>query len=165
MMNFKPRTRFWKIIHSIILVGTLVVALGRGNLQPVGARETASSAQVQLIPHPFNYHKPLCPPVAKPGLARCSSEIVTNAFGGPIVSNSLLTGSYGPAAFRGAYGISGTTATNRIVAIVDAYDNPTILDDLDTYSDHFGIPRLNRCAVSTGTAASPCIQKVDQNGG
>jgi subtilase family serine protease len=48
---------------------------------------------------------------------------------------------------------------------VDAYDNPTILNDLDTYSDYFGIPRLNRCAVSAGTAANPCIQKVDQNGG
>ena len=56
-----------------------------------------------------------------------------------MVSYSLLTGSYGPAAFRGAYGVSGITGITRTVAIVDAYDNPTVLDDLDTYSDYFGI--------------------------
>ncbi len=90
---------------------------------------------------------------------------MTNATGALMASNSLLIGSYGPAAFRGAYGLNGITATTRTVAIVDAYDNPTVLNNLDTYSDNFGIPRLNRCPVSTGTAASPCIQKVDQNGG
>ncbi len=166
-MNGQRGTRFWKSIYSIILIGTILLALGGANPPSVHAQETTPgvSAPKPLIPHPFNYHKPVCPPAGKPGVARCHSEVVTDAAGAEIVSNALLTGSYGPLAFRGAYGISGITATTRTVAIVDAYDNPTVLDDLDAYSDFFGIPRLNRCAVSSGTAASPCIQKVDQNGG
>ena len=166
-MNIKRSTRFWKSVYSILLIGMIILALGSVNPPPVQAQVAtpAVSPPKPLIPHPFNFHKPVCPPVAKPGVARCHSEVVTDAAGAPIVSNALLTGSYGPAAFRGAYGISGSTATNRTVAIVDAYDNPTILNDLDTYSDNFGIPRLNRCAVSTGTTATPCIQKVNQNGG
>ena len=166
-MNIKRGIKFWKTVYSIILIGTIILALGGVNPPSVHAQETTPgvSAPKPLIPHPFNYHKPVCPPAGKPGLARCHSEVVTDAAGAPIVSNALLTGSYGPLAFRGAYGISGITATTRTVAIVDAYDNPTVLDDLDAYSDNFGIPRLNRCPVSTGTAASPCIQKVNQNGG
>ena len=78
---------------------------------------------------------------------------------------SLLTGAYGPAAFRGAYGVSGTTSTTRTVAIVDAYDDSTALSDLNTYSTHFGIPTMSQCAVSGGTAASPCFQKVNESGG
>ena len=165
-MNIKRSTRIRKAVYSMILIGTIVVALGGGNQFSVHAQEAAPAASgpVPLIPHPFSFHKPVCPPDARPGFARCNSEIVTDAAGAPIVSNSLLSGSYGPAAFRGAYGVNGVTPTTRTVAIVDAYDDPTVLDDLDVYSNHFGIPPLNRCAVSTGTAASPCIQKVDQNG-
>jgi uncharacterized repeat protein (TIGR02543 family) len=166
-MHSKRSTRFWKSVCSIIVYGVIILALGGVNIPSAHAQGTPAgvSTPKPLIPHPFIFHKPVCPPSAKPGLARCHSEIVTDAAGAPIVSNALLTGSYGPAAFRGAYGIGGTTATTRTVAIVDAYDNPTVLDDLDIYSDNFGIPRMNRCAVSAGTAASPCIQKVDQNGG
>ncbi len=140
---------------------------GTAGRLPAHAQDAAPGASppAPLISHPFNFHKPVCPGPAGPNSARCNSQVVTDAAGALMISNSLLTGSYGPAAFRGAYGVSGISASTRTVAIVDAYDDPTVLNDLDTYSNNFGIPRLNRCAVSTGTAASPCIQKVDQNGG
>jgi subtilase family serine protease len=166
-MNIKPSTRVGKTVYLIILIGTIVVALGGGNLITAHAQAptAGASASVPLIPHPFTFHKPVCPPVNRSGFARCNSEVVTDAAGTLISSDTLLSGSYGPAAFRGAYGVSGSTATNRTVAIVDAYDDPTVLNDLDAYSDNYGIPRLNRCNVSTGTTGHPCIQKVDQNGG
>ena len=151
-----------------LAVGLLLLAMTTSSLSPMPVSAThaiSPGASSPPIPHPFTFHKTVCPPVAGPGFARCNSEVVTDGVGGLIVSYSLLTGSYGPAAFRGAYGMSGITATTRTIAIVDAYDDPYVLDDLDTYSNNFSIPHLNRCAVSTGTAASPCIQKVDQNGG
>jgi len=99
-------------------------------------------------------------------MANCHADIVTDATGKILSSpTTLLTGAYGPAAFRGAYGVTGTTSTTRTVAIVDAYDDPTVLSDLNTYSSYYGIPTMSQCAVSGGTASSPCFQKVDENGG
>ena len=166
-MNINRGTGFCKAVYSIILIGTIIFSLVGGNLLSVHAQDTAPGSTIQSppIPHPFTFHKSLCPADKRPGYARCNAEVVTDAIGAQITSYSLLTGSYGPAAYRGAYGVSGITATTRTVAIVDAYDNPTILNDLDAYSDNYGIPRLTRCAVNTGTAASPCIQKVNQTGG
>jgi subtilase family serine protease len=51
------------------------------------------------------------------------------------------------------------------VAIVDAYDDPYALSDLNAYSTHWGIPTMASCPVSSGTASSPCFQKVNENGG
>ena len=161
------RTKKLTWIKILLVISLLVPSLGSLGMQPVyaQAKTPGVSASKPLIPHPYHYFKPVCSILNEPNYARCFSQVVTDAAGQQIVAASLLTGSYGPSAFRGAYGVSGISSTTQTVAIVDAYDNPTILADLDTYSDHFGIPRLARCAVSTGTVASPCIQKVDQNGG
>jgi uncharacterized repeat protein (TIGR02543 family) len=166
-MNNKRSTWFWKSVYLIIMLVVIVAAPGGGDFLSAHAQGTASSPSGPgpLIPHPYSNYKSVCSLPVPPGFARCHSEVVTDTVGALVVSNSLLSGSYGPAAFRGAYGVSGTTAINRTVAIVDAYDNPTVLNDLDAYSDNYGIPRLNRCNVSSGTVSTPCIQKVDQNGG
>ena len=154
-------------IAVLLVIFLLVFSLGSTGMQPVHAQAETPGPSVSkpLISHPYHNYKHVCPFINEPDVARCHAEVVTDTAGQQIVAATLLTGSYGPLAFRGAYGVSGISATTRTVGIVDAYDNPTILNDLDTYSDNFGIPRLNRCPVSTGTAAVPCIQKVDQNGG
>jgi len=59
--------------------------------------------------------------------------------GRQITSYSLLTGSYGPAAYRGAYGVSGNHSHYPHRGNRRCYDNPTILNDLDAYSDNYGI--------------------------
>ena len=129
------------------------------------------------VPRPNYSYKAVCPPIPnQPVIERCDGVIITDAAGktldltnaaeNPLVSSpNLLQGFYGPAQFLGAYGLSGTTSTNRTVAIVDAYNDSTVLNDLDTYSTTAGIPTLNRCAVNTGTAAHPCIQVVNEAGG
>ncbi len=151
----------------LITLFLLVPPVGSTGIEPVHAQaQTPGAAAANpLIPHPYQYFKPVCSLPTEPNYARCFSQVVTDSAGQLMVAASLLTGSYGPAAFRGAYGVSGISATTRTIGIVDAYDNPTILNDLDAYSTTYGIPKLNRCAVSSGTKDSPCIQKVDQNGG
>lgn len=96
---------------------------------------------------------------------RCHSRVITDQNGKPTTTQTP-TG-LGPAQFRGAYlaSASATVSTNQTIAIVDAYDHPRILSDLNTYSAQFGIPGLASCPVSAGTTSSPCFQKVDQNGG
>lgn len=105
---------------------------------------------------------PVCPGPTKNNF-RCHARVVTDPQGKPNVT--ITPSGYGPFQFRGAYNLTGTAFTTQTIAIVDAYNQPNILSDLNTYSRQFGIPQMNSCAVSAGTAASPCFQKVDQNGG
>ncbi|HEX6471351.1 MAG TPA: S53 family peptidase [Streptosporangiaceae bacterium] len=64
---------------------------------------------------------------------------------------------YTPAQLRGAYGVAGAVAsgndgTGQTVAIIDAYASPTILQDVNTYADRHGLPRLTG---STFTEVTP----------
>jgi hypothetical protein len=63
---------------------------------------------------------------------------------------------YGPAQFHGAYELPTTASKAQTVAIVDAYDDPTIESDLAAYSATYGLP-----ACTTGNG---CFRKVNQSG-
>lgn len=108
-------------------------------------------------------HIPVCPGPDSQGNARCHAHVIVDEKGSPNASTSPI--GYGPAQFHGAYNLATTTANNRTIAIVDAYDDPNALSDLNTYSATFGIPGMNSCPVSSGTTSAPCFQKVNQNGG
>ncbi len=97
------------------------------------------------------------------GMARCHARVVDDGAGKPIVS-TVPTG-YGPAQFLGAYGVSGLASGIPIIAIVDAYDHPSILSDLNTYSAQFGIPALPACSGPIAQSSVSCFQKKDQRGG
>jgi subtilase family serine protease len=49
---------------------------------------------------------------------------------------------YSPAQIREAYNLPSTGGSGTI-AIIDAYDDPTIMDDLSTFSSQFGLPSAN----------------------
>ena len=106
-------------------------------------------------------HIPVCPP--KNGDVRCHSRIIVDSHGNPAVT--VQPSGYGPKQFLGGYGLTGQTTSKQIIAIVDAYDDPNIFSDLNTYSTKFGIQQLKNCPVSSGSLTSPCFQKVDQRGG
>ena len=79
-----------------------------------------------------------------------------------------------PNQVRGAYGLgtytSGVLTTpitfngikgdgsGQTIAIVDAYDDPNALSDLNAFSAYFGLPTF-------GGGGSPTFQKLNQNGG
>jgi kumamolisin len=66
------------------------------------------------------------------------------------------------------YGSSGDPAMNydnpaggsNIIAIVDAYDYPTALNDFNTFSQMFGLPNGNKC----GDGTQPCFTKAYPGG-
>lgn len=106
-----------------------------------------------------NYHA-VCPG-AEALAARCHADVVTDAHANPAATTSP-TG-YGPAQFHGAYSLPTTASSLRTIAIVDAYDNPTIRNDLSVYSQTYGISDLPTC--TSPSDASACFIKVNQTGG
>jgi len=91
---------------------------------------------------------------------RCHAQVVTDRNGNPNATTSP-TG-YGPAEFHGAYNLPTTSSSLQTIAIVDAFDDPTIRNDLTVYDQTYGIPDLPTCpTVSSQTA---CFVKVNQNG-
>jgi hypothetical protein len=62
-----------------------------------------------------------------------------------------------PADLLSAYGGSGATPPSaQTIALVDAYDDATIAEDLEVFSKQFGLPACNE--------ANGCFRKVNQNG-
>src|SRR5262249_36382724 len=116
----------------------------------------APTAQAQAI-QAMN-HIPVCPGPQKDTF-NCHARVVTDDRGSPNVTKEPA--GYGPAQFRGAYRLPRLAGATQTIAIVDAYDHPNILADLNTYSAQFGLPTMKDC----GTGASPCFQKIDQRGG
>jgi subtilase family serine protease len=98
--------------------------------------------------------RPVCPGPAAAGNALCSAHVVTDAHGQPQAAVSPR--GYGPIQFRGGYGLPSGAPAGQTIAIVDAFDDPRIATDLNSYSSQFGLPQCN------GT--NPCFQKVNQAG-
>jgi subtilase family serine protease len=63
-----------------------------------------------------------------------------------------------PADLQSAYKLpSATAGAGQTVAIVDAFNDPTVESDLATYRSQFGLPPC--------TTANGCFSKIDQRGG
>lgn len=109
-------------------------------------------------------HTSVCVGFEAKDAARCHARTVTDDRGAPI-TNTVPSG-YGPAQFRGAYNVTGVSSASPtpIIAVVDAYDHPRALSDLNTYSTTFGIPTLSACSGPIKNSAVPCFQKVNQYG-
>ena len=63
-------------------------------------------------------------------------------------------GGYTPTQLATAYGVNPDAATTQTVAIVDAYDDPSVRSDLNTFDARYGLP------AETGTS----LKVVNQNG-
>ncbi|HEX6493612.1 MAG TPA: peptidase S8 [Candidatus Dormibacteraeota bacterium] len=64
---------------------------------------------------------------------------------------------YVPSDLRSAYGLDGTSGQGRLVAIIDAFDDPNAESDLGMYRSAFGLPPC--------TSANGCFRKLDAHGG
>ncbi len=104
----------------------------------------------------------VCSVAKKTGLASCNAHVVTDNKGKFLVSASPQ--GFSPTQLRSAYGLSGKANKNPIVAIVDAYDDPTLKNDLDVYSRQFGLPVLADCKTAVVKSPIPCFQKLSQRG-
>jgi subtilase family serine protease len=104
----------------------------------------------------------VCSAVKTQGLASCHAHVVSDDGGNFLVSSS--PNGFSPNDLRTAYNLSGRSTEQKIVAIVDAYDDPFIKADLDTYNKQFNLPNLPDCKVDIKKSTVPCFQKVNQRG-
>jgi subtilase family serine protease len=104
----------------------------------------------------------VCTLAKKPGLASCNARVVTDDKGNFLVNQAPR--GFSPRQLRSAYGISGKADGHPVIAIVDAYDDPTIKNDLDIYSRRFGLPMLPDCKIAVVKSSIPCFQKLNQRG-
>lgn len=131
----------------------LVVALFIGMVTPLmPALEVPVSASAM-------HSRKVCTTNPPAGTARCNAIILTDGSGITPLSTGAPQG-YGPANFRAAY--SARTASATKVAVVAAYDAPTITSDLATYSKTFGLPILPSCSSASQLG---CFEKLNQRGG
>jgi len=106
-------------------------------------------------------HSPVCAAPEKDG-ARCHVRVVVDGNGSP--KSSTVPSGYGPTQLRTAYNLSAASGSNRLIAVVDAYNHPNIKSDLDKYNSTFGLPFFPSCSGSITNSSVPCFQKVNQNG-
>ena len=111
-------------------------------------------------------NKPVCPGPQNEGAVRCHARVIVENNAGPAKKTSgpspkNLT----PVKLHTAYTSQTTAPGMPIIAVVAAYHNPYILNELNIYSQQFGIPTLPACVGSVVSSTVPCFKQIDQNGG
>jgi len=76
---------------------------------------------------------------------------------GDHAASPMTPAGYGPSALQRAYNLPSTRGSGRVVAIVDAYNDPNAESDLARYRSTYG---LAPCTTANG-----CFRKVNQTGG
>jgi subtilase family serine protease len=94
--------------------------------------------------------------------AQCFARVVTDANGRAIVVNPNVSG-YGPVQFHTGYNLPTTASGNHTIAIVDAFSNPNVIANLNTYDSQFGLPAFPKCNKKAGINTS-CIDVRNQFG-
>src|SRR5205085_1508355 len=101
--------------------------------------------------------RPLSAPAASPPPAFVGAPPCSDYFGQQLASSApaaygaaqpWVVCGYAPAQIQGAYGTTsalnrGIDGSGQTVAIIDAYDSPTIGADANTYSQRHGLPRAD----------------------
>jgi hypothetical protein len=139
---------------ALAAAGTLPAAVTRAADSSPGPARAARAAHPDLTTDtPAACNKP-----QSPGHAQCflivrtpSDHTLTADTSGP------PSGALGPADIQSAYNLPSATAGNgATVAAVDAYNDPNIASDLNTFRQQYNLPAC--------TQASGCFQVVNQNG-
>ncbi len=107
----------------------------------------------------------VCPGPAAAGSTRCFAHVVTDSHGTPATAPAPPSSWYGPAQFHGGYSLPTASLSTSVqtIAIVDAYNDPTVTEDLRAYDEAYGLTSpFPPCAIPT--AAEPCFAKVNQKG-
>ncbi|MGI8748229.1 MAG: S53 family peptidase [Deinococcus sp.] len=148
--------------HSLGALTTALVLAGCGQQMSTPARSGTSAdsptqaASAQGISATGQLHRRYKPVDCgfDTGKGRCHAQVVVDASGKPLVTSTPA--GYGPTQMRHAYGFDALSSTGagQTIAIVDAYNDPTIASDLGVFKAQYGI---------TGTDCNLTV--VNQSGG
>ena len=146
-----------KIVLAALACSLIVVPVARA-AHPVSPARTGRATIHRLCRAPAPGHAACTAlqrvPVAASSAAGVGASTYTLNDG---ASSSGLAGGLTPAQLASAYGYEGAGGgSGQTVAIVDAYDDPAIEEDLATFDTHYG---LSACTTANG-----CFEKVGQTG-
>jgi len=168
MRHLKVRiSRYW----PAAMAGAAAVALAAAMTAAATAATRTAGSPAQ--PHSVTLYavgKRACAAVPRPHTATCYAEIrelvkkgTPGARAFKRAAGATQAGTIGPAGgltpgdLATAYGLTTTGGAGQTVAIVDAYNDPNINADLQTFDSHYG---LRACSTANG-----CLRVVNQNGG
>lgn len=102
--------------------------------------------------------RPACDWDPQPNRVRCHAHVVVDATGRyvPMAPGVPKAVGLAPADIQSAYKLPVTGGAGKTVAIIDAYDAPTVEADLAMYRSTFNLPPC--------TSASGCFRKLNQLG-
>lgn len=128
---------------------------------PASVATNSTTAPPTLAPHlAARKHSPVCSREPGPGEVKCHSRVVVREDGATPMAAGLPSG-LAPHHFHTAYQLPTTVPIAQTVAIVVAYDAPTIRNDLDVYDLTYALPPFPTCC---GGQRSGCFEKVNQRG-
>jgi len=99
-----------------------------------------------------------------PGVQQPSGIAILGAI--PATSPGVTAGPYSPSQMRTAYGVTSlpNQGQGMTVAIVDAYNDPDITNDLAIFSSEFGLPQMNGVGGNpTFSVSTPTGQPAPAN--
>ena len=152
------------LIFPLCFLLGIVLIIGYSNTNKIAFAE--NNKHLLLISK--RHFKSVCD-IPKAHSAKCFAKVITDDSLNPLAASSPSTSSMTPLQFHMAYSLpctpggpvqaqcGGVSTFCPTIAIVDAYNTPTIENDLNTYSSYFGLPSC--------TQANGCLQIVNQNGG
>jgi subtilase family serine protease len=138
-----------KVCAVALLASPFLATTSLAAATPVVAGADGAVAAASGVPGAV----PACAPAA-PGYARCLALVRTNRAGRALASTSPQ--GYGPADLQAAYRLPVGRGSGQVIAIVDAFDDPTAETDLAVYRQAYGLPAC--------TTANGCFSKVNQVG-
>ena len=130
--------------------GTQGTSNGTSNGTSDEAADQAALGAIQQFPF-----IPVCERVRPGGgMMQCHATTRVNPDG--TAQTSATPSGFGPPDLRSAYNLPTSGGAGRLVAIVDAYDDPTAESDLGDVPLQYGLPAC--------TTANGCFKKVSQTG-
>ena len=137
------------------MVQRFLVAVGMLGMLAVAVPATQAAAAAS----PGVHYKNVCGISRSSTYAECFALVRTDAKGHTLVSPTVS--GYGPAQFHSGYNLPTTVVGKHIIGIVDAYANPNVLANLNTYNAQFGLPTTPKCSKTQKTA---CLAVRNQFG-
>ena len=157
--------RYWPAAAAAVTAAVLATMTGAATAatRPAGSPSVAHSVTLYAV------GKRVCA-AKSPGVASCYAEIrklVSKGTEGArsfrVAAGATAAGTIGPAGgltpgdLGSAYGLTTTGGSGQTVAVVDAYNDPNINADLQSFDTHYG---LAACSTTNG-----CLRVVNQAGG
>ena len=135
-------------VAATSIIAPLVLASCVGGTAPTNWSDQKADdhALSSIEAHPY---QALCGEVRAGGM-RCHAHMRTD------IQNNASPQGFGPPDLQSAYKIPAGGGSGKIVAIVDAQDDPNAESDLAVYRSQYGLPPC--------TTANGCFTKLNQNG-